>query len=211
MDTSTIAKIIFGFIGTISVSSTVLWFFTNKASEFLAKQYQEKVSHNFEKKLEAYKIELDVLKATTLKYNDKQFELYLDLWKRLQELKFACNDLWEEASKSNLNKFAIALSSTHQQIEISSILIEDIHYDELVKIITTFQEYDSGKGRLIKAYKSIDLNRRNIIPNNHLERDVNEYQINEMIEYNRVRKDRCIAIIEEMKSSIKELIKGKKE
>lgn len=211
MDTYTIAKIIFGFIGTISVSGTVLWFFTNKASEILAKRYEQKVSHNFEKKLEAYKIELDVLKATTLKYNDKQFELYLDLWKRIQELKFACNDLWEEASRSNLNKFAIALSTTHQQIEISSILIEDIHYTELAKIITTFQEYDSGKGKLIKAFKNIDSSRRNIGINNHLERDINQYQIDEMIEYNRVRKDRCIAIIEEMKSSIKELIKGKKD
>jgi len=49
MDNYTIAKIIFGFIGTISVSGGVLWFFTNKASEILAKSYEQKVSHNFEK------------------------------------------------------------------------------------------------------------------------------------------------------------------
>ena len=32
-----------------------------------------------------------------------------------------------------------------------------------------------------------------------------------MIEYNRDRKDRCLEIIEEMKASIKDLIKGKNE
>lgn len=61
------------------------------------------------KKIENYKTQLEILKTTTLKYNYKQFELYLDLWKNLQDLKFACIDLWNIANNSNLNKFATSL------------------------------------------------------------------------------------------------------
>jgi hypothetical protein len=64
-------------------------------------------------KLEGYKSQLEILKATTLKYNDKQFELYIDLWKNLQNLKFACIDLWNKASRPNLRKFHDSLINTH--------------------------------------------------------------------------------------------------
>ena len=93
MDIISILKIVFGVVSTISISGIVVWFFVKLSANTLADNYKKKIEHNFEKKIESYKTQLEILKTTTLKYNDKQFELYLDLWKNLQELKFACIDL----------------------------------------------------------------------------------------------------------------------
>jgi hypothetical protein len=200
MDIISIFKIVFGVVSTISISGVVVWFFVKLSANTLADNYKKKIEHNFEKKIESYKTQLEILKTTTLKYNDKQFELYLDLWKNLQELKFACIDLWNMANNSNLNKFAISLKKTYRQLETTSILIEDKHYVEISEIIRKFQEFDTGKVKLIKARNNNANDRNDNFDNN---------QIEQMIEYNRERKDRCLEIIEEMKTSIKDLIKGK--
>ena len=192
MDIWTIIKIIGGIIGTVSVSGAVIWWFVQLTANTLADNYKKKIEHNFERKLETYKSQLEVIRATALKYNDKQFELYVDLWKNLQELKFSCIDLWNEANQSNLKKFDIALNKTYRQIETTSILLEERHYKELSEIIKNLQEYDTGKGKLIEARrKNADTNK-----------------IEQLINFNRVHKDRCLEIIEAMKSSIKSTIKG---
>jgi hypothetical protein len=108
-------------------------------------------------------------------------------------LKFATIDLWEVANVTNLKKFDTALKKTHLQIETTSILLEEIHYAELVKVIINLQEYDMGKEKLIAARRET----------------ASEYEIQRIIDFNRTKKDKCLKIIESMKSSIKETIKGK--
>lgn len=192
METWIIVKILLGIIGTISISGTIIWWFVQLTATTLAENYKKKVEHEFERKLEIYKSQLEIIKANALKYNDKQFELYIDLWKNLQDLKFSCMELWLLPNQTNLKKFDTALKSTHRQIETTSILLEENHYIELSEIIRNLQEFDNGKEKLIIA-------RRNQIP---------EQEINQIVEFNRERKDRCLEIIESMKSSIKVLIKG---
>ncbi len=194
MDTWTILKIIFGIIGTVSVSGTIVWWFVQLTANTLADNYQKKVEHGFEKKLELYKSEIEVIRSMALKYNDKQVDLYIDLWKNLQELKFACIDLWNLANQNNLIIFDSALKKTHRQIETTSILLEESHYRELSEIIKNLQEYDNGKEKLIAARRD----------------QTEEYQIQLLIDFNRQRKDRCLEIIETMKISIKSTIKGQK-
>lgn len=194
MDTWTIIKIAGTIVGTISISGFSIWWFVKLGANLLADNYKKKIEHEFGIKLESYKSQLDVLKATTLKYNDKQFELYLDLWKNLQDLKFATIDLWNEATTSNLKKFDLSLRQTHRQIETTSILLEENHYLELSKIIAHLQEYDTGKEKLIASRR-----------NNAL---VDEIQ--QLVAFNRDKKDKCLEIIESMKSSIKLTIKGEK-
>lgn len=192
MDTWSILKLAFGIIGTVSISGTIIWWFVQLTAKTLADNYKKKVEHGFEKKLETYKSELETIRAIALKYNDRQFELYLDLWKNLQELKFTCNDLWKVATLQNLKKFDHALSKTYRQIETSSILLEENHYRELMEIIRNLQEYDTGKEKLIIARRQ----------------QAQDWQIKMLIDYNRQRKDRCLEIIEGMKDSIKATIKG---
>jgi len=193
IDLWTIVKIVSGIIGTISISSAVIWWFVKLTANTLADNYKKKIEHDFERKIESYKSQLEILRVTTLKYNDKQFELYIDLWKNLQELKFACIDLWNKVDYVNLRKFETALKRTHQQVETTSILLEENHYVELVEIIGNLQEFDTGKEKLIEARRT----------------DADESTIRQIIDFNRQRKDRCLQIIETMKTSIKATIKGK--
>lgn len=193
MDLNTIFKIAFSIIGSISISGAVVWFFVKLASNTLADNYKKQVEHGFVKKLESYKSQIEILKATTLKYNDRQFELYIDLWKNLQELKFTCLDLWREVNRRNLLNFQKVLRQTDRQIETTSILLEEEHYKELTEIIKNLKEFDNGKEKLYSRL-------------NHAE----QWEIEQIIEYNRQRKDRCLEIIEAMKLSIKATIKGQK-
>ena len=194
MDTWTIFKIIFGIIGTVSISGTVVWWFVQLTANTLADNYKKKIEHDFEKKLENYKTELEIIKATALRYTNKQFDLYVELWKNLQELKFSLIDLWNLANQHNLRKFDTALKKTHRQIETTSILLEESHYLELTEVIKNLQEFDTGKEKLIAARRD----------------QVEEWQIQMLIDFNRQRKDRCLDIIETLKSSIRATIKGQK-
>lgn len=188
----TTLKIAGTILGTIAISGVSLWWFIQLGATTLAENYKKKIDHEFGRKLENYKSQLDILKATTLKYNDRQFELYIDLWKNLQDLKFSSIDLWNTANTANLKKFDRSLKQTYRQIETTSILLEDDHYIELSAIIATLQEYDTGKEKLIAA-------RRN---------DIHDYEIAQLIEFNRAKKDKCLELIESMKSGIKLTIKG---
>ena len=192
MEVYTIVKIALTIIGTLSVSSVAIWWFIQLGANTLADTYKKKIDHEFGKKLEDYKSQLEVLKATALKYNDRQFELYIDLWKNLQELKFAALDLWEDANSKNLEKFDVALKTAHRQIETTSILLEDAHYRDLVNVIAELREYDNGKMKLIAARR----------------KSASPEEIASIIIFNGARKDECLRIIASMKAGIKQTIKG---
>lgn len=191
MDAITIVQIISGVIFSVACSGGIVWFFVQLSANTLAENYKKKIEHDFEKKIEGYKSQLEILRVTTLKYNDKQFELFIDLWKKLQELKFICIDLWIDANKQNLKKFNMALHKTFRQVETSSILIDEEQYKDLINVITNFQEYDSGKKKLVAEWNSAEV-----------------FEIEEMIEHNRQRKEICLQIIDRMKNDIRNKIKG---
>ncbi len=192
MDAWATFKVILGVVASISSASVVIWFFVRLAAKTLADNYKKRIEHNFEKKLEKYKSEIEILRSAVLRYNDKQFELYLDLWKNLQELKFACIDLWNTANKENLKKFNSALNKTYRQVETTSILIEEDHYKELTDVIKNFQEYNNGKRKLVAQWNTAQ-----------------DYEIEQMIDHNRQQKDKCLEIIAKMKTDIQARIKGK--
>lgn len=191
VDFWTITKIVIGLVGSISISGFVVWFFVKLTANTLAEQYKKKIEFDFEKRLEGYRNQLEILKATTVKYNDRQFELYLDLWKNLQELKFSCLDLWEHVSKSNLKKFHNSLVKTERQIDTTSILLEDNHHTELLSIIDVLKEFNTGKEKLHAKYDT-----------------ASEYEIEQIIGYNKIKKDKCLELIENLKGSVKRTIKG---
>lgn len=191
MDINNVVKIVSGIIISIGGSGVIVWFFVRLSANTLADNYKKKVEHEFERKLEGYKNQLEILRASTLKYNDKQFELYIDLWKNLQELKFVCEDLWETANKDNLKKFHSALQKANKQIETSSILIDEEHYLGLVGLILEFQNYEEGKKKLVANWNSAEIS-----------------DIELMINKNLKRKKECLELINKLKYEIRNKIKG---
>jgi hypothetical protein len=186
-----ILKIVSGVIASVGTASAIIWYFVKLTANTLADQYKEKIKHDFGRQLENYKAQLDILKATALKYNDRQFDLYLDLWKNLQELKFTTLDLWDTITQTNYKNFKKALQKADRQIETFSILIEENHYIELRDIIRVMREYDSGK---------IRLRDRNISASND--------EIRQMIQENQERINNFLGIIDRVKKDIQSNISG---
>ncbi|MBL6444705.1 hypothetical protein JMN32_00185 [Fulvivirga sp. 29W222] len=194
-----VIKVVSGIIVSLAGAGGIVFFLVKLSANTLADNYKQKVKHSFEKELESYKSQIDILRATVLKYNDRQFELYLDLWRNLQELKFACIDLWNIADKMKLVTFRRALIKCDRQIETSSILIDVDHYSELRRIIQSFQDYNFGKERLIESRSLTGVSGRITAP-----------MIQEMINHNRLAMERCLELIESIKDEIQLTINGKK-
>jgi len=98
----------------------------------------------------------ELKKERALKYYDLQFEQYNKLWSDLVELQIIADDLWEEAQSSKMKNFISQLKRTKNSIRKYSLIIEENDYQELIKILNNFENYQVGKEKLIKS-KDINL------------------------------------------------------
>ena len=147
--------------------------------------------------IENYKLELDILKETSLRYSNRQFELYNDLWHSLYSLKLSADILWEKANMKNLKEFSRQLETTINEIEKSYLFIEEEHYQKLMSLLKQFGEYEFGKTKLIELYRQ---------DSEVYSQDVQD--INCLIECNKEKKEKYKQIINEIRADLKKQIKG---
>ncbi|WP_020539047.1 hypothetical protein [Lewinella cohaerens] len=181
------------FSAAMTVIGGGIWWFIQKTSDTLAKKYIEKVKHELQQELAQYKSQLEILKTVILRFSDKQFELYSNLWNQLQDLKYSSEKLWEAANKPNLKEFGINLKKSMIEIDKASIFLETEHYKELKDILQFFKDYREGKTRLIKEYEN-----------------ATNQDIRQMVDFNRERKDRCFELIDSIQKDISNQIRGEK-
>jgi len=139
----------------------------------------EKTKTKYEKELEQYKLELDKTKSLFFRYSESQFKLYNDLWGTLCKLKLTVEDLWIQANTQNLISFTLHLDKTINRIETHRLLIENVHYDKLKKILLTLNNFKLNKLNLIrmrlmtedqaKSFKTSDID--NYIAQNRTSKD----------------------------------------
>lgn len=158
-----------------------------------ARKYTEKIKKDYQKEIEQYKNQLDILKESTFRYSSRQFELYNTFWHSLYDLKVKADVLWEEASHNNLSKFKRQLKQTIDEIEKSALFIEENHYKELKLVLQEFSNYRIGKSKLIKYRETIT--------------DINK--INDLIDSNKRNKQKYEKLIETIKTELRSQIKGK--
>jgi len=132
----------FSFLGAI-FSDRFLEAYKGKNQRDLEKLRSETMS-----KLESLKTELSFNLEVSKRFSEKQFYLYNELWSSLCDLKIAANNLWEMASRANLQKFSRQLRKTEDQILRSSLLIDDTHYVTLTKLLKEFSDFKFGKTEL---------------------------------------------------------------
>ncbi|MBI3650850.1 MAG: hypothetical protein HY231_07345 [Acidobacteria bacterium] len=139
-----------------------------------------------------YQSELEKVK----RYSEKQFYFYNELWSALCDLKIKGDALWERANIQSAKRFSIQLKETKDQVTKSSLLIEDVDYIALKKVLEEFGEFDLGKAKLIQL--------RNL---RYLE-DVDNQIIEEVIELNRQKKEAYSNLLEKIETSFKKQIRG---
>ncbi len=64
------------------------------------------------------------------------------------------DDLWQDADPQRLPSFADQIGQTKHVIEMNMLLIEEEHYNQLVKLMDEFESFKVGKQSLIELRKS---------------------------------------------------------
>ncbi|WP_298782679.1 hypothetical protein [uncultured Polaribacter sp.] len=187
-------KLVFAGLASVGGAGAIILGISKYFGDLFAKRYEQKLIAGFQNQINDYQTKLDILKITTLRYSDKQFELYSILWSSLQNLKISADNLWEKASSKNLSDFSKQLRETKIEIEKASLFIEDSHYSELIKIIKHFSEFQIGKKMLINYRKGTNIDDHII-----------EQQ---MISGNQRVKERYDELILLIKSDLKKQLKG---
>lgn len=149
MTATEITQIVLGFIAALGGGGAIVLGLSNYFGQFLAKRYEEKIKAKFQNEINEYQSQLDIIKQTTIRYSDKQFEHYSKLWSSLYDLKLLADDLWQQATPVRLERFSRQLRNTKTEIEKASLFIEENHYKELTETIKFFSEYQIGKSDLI--------------------------------------------------------------
>ena len=193
MEWSDIIKIITGLLVSLGGAGAIILGLSKFIGELFAKRYEQKIKASFQKDINEYQSKLDILKQTTLRYSDKQFELYSILWSSLHDLKVLADDLWIQASPRNMESFVRQLRKTKIEIEKASLFIEDTHYVRLANTLKQFGNYQIGKSLLI------DYRRQN---------GYDDFEITQMIERNGHLKSEYEELISEVKQDLRNQIKG---
>lgn len=139
------------------------------------------------------------IKNSKERFNSKQFELYNQLWSSLIDLKISADDLWQSANIVKLKDLSQKVFDAKISIDKSSLLIEDVHYQQLLNLIKKFESFQFGKKTLV------DLRTK---PRQNNNQDFDESQIAGVISNNRVVKNSYDNLIESLKSEFKRQIRG---
>jgi Glu-tRNA(Gln) amidotransferase subunit E-like FAD-binding protein len=129
-------------------------------------------------------------------YFEGQFKLYNDLWVSLAGLQNEVEKLWEEASTRNLKTFVTALTKAKQQIRNSALLIDQVHYKEIMEVIENLENYHVGKERLINTRRNIE--------------NVSQGDVQEIIEQNRHNREKINTFVEHMLDEMRSQVSGKR-
>lgn len=148
---------------TIIIIALSRWF-----GEFMSKRLLDRYNNehskdlellksSYQKELELTRTELDKAKSLFLRYSEKQFDLYNELWKVLLYTKNQADELWEKVMPEKIPSFAEQIRLTKNAVDENMLLIEDGHYDKLNELIKKFEQFSFGKIKLIDlGNKSMD-------------------------------------------------------
>jgi hypothetical protein len=203
-------------LASTAITTALIGAITWLARTWIKERLSQSIKHEYAIDLEKYKSDLsssnsveieqfkarigteyDIIKASLLRYSEKQFELYNDLWASLCDLEVCVTNLWEKANLSNLRKLSQQIHDTRLKVRKSALLIEDRHFKELNYVLSEFEGFRFGKEHLIDLRKV----RRN--QNNQY---VDEHDIRDAISNNAEIKNRLVQLLSDMMACLKRQI-----
>lgn len=176
------------------LSKRLLDNYNNKHSDQL-----EGIKNKFSKELEQTKTELEKAKSQFLRYTEKQFDLYNDLWRVLLYTKLQADELWENAIPEKIPSFSEQIKLTKTAINDNLLLIEEEHYEKLMQLIKQFEQFQFGKVKLIDI--------RRVEPRENPE-SISLFDTEQTIKLNRNTKTKYDKLIMEIGKTFRNQIKG---
>lgn len=158
----------------------------------------EGIKSNYQNELEKTKNDLEKAKSQFLRYSEKQFDLYNDLWRVLLYTKYQADDLWESAIPEKIPSFSEQIKLTRNAIDVNLLLIEEEHYEKLIELIKQFEQFQFGKVKLIDI--------RNLPNSPRL--SISETEAKQTIQQNKKTKEKYDQLILEIGRTFRKQIKG---
>ena len=160
----------------------------------------EELKSKYARELESTKSDLEKTKLQFVRYSEKQFELYNDLWKTLQITKQQADMLWIKADPMQIPSFSEQIRLTRKAIDDNLLLIEEDHYNKLILLIGQFEQFQFGKLRLVDIRAQHD-------EEGSLQ-TISKEDAEATINSNKTTKDKYDALIMEIGKSFRDQIKG---
>jgi hypothetical protein len=158
----------------------------------------EGIKSKYQGELEKTKTDLEKAKSQFIRYSEKQFDLYNDLWKVLLYTKHQADELWESAIPEKIPAFGEQIKLTRDAIDDNLLLIEEEHYEKLLELITQFDQFQFGKIKLV------DIRRQPIDERENISRE----QARRTINQNKKTKETFDSLLMEIGQSFRSQIKG---
>jgi hypothetical protein len=146
--------------------------------------------------LEFFVRQIGLENIRTSNFANSQFQVYCDIWKSLQALRVAGDDLWKKVSDENLITYAEQLRKTTRFVQEGEIFFDDQDREQLLDILTEFQQYRLGKMRLAEIRTKIEV-QKNIYA------IIGVQQVERQIERNRENKLRYENMLDQVRVSFK--------
>lgn len=159
----------------------------------------ENLKNKYANELEKTKNELEKAKLQFVRYSEKQFELYNDLWKILVYTKRQADMLWEKADPAQIPAFSEQIRLTKNAINDNLLLIEEEHYNKLIELINQFEQFQFGKQKLVEI--RVHYNEEQI-------QSISKKETREVVVQNQKTKENYDNLILDIGKSFRNQIKG---
>ena len=187
-------KLVTAFIVSIGGSSVVIIALSKWFGNFLSTRLLDAYKNKHEN-------ELEKAKSQFLRYSEKQFELYNDLWKVLLYTKRQADLLWQKADPNQIPSFSEQIRLTRNAISDNLLLIEEEHYEKLIQLIEQFEQFQFGKLKLIDIRIQIE-------GGEQVQQIISKADAQNTINKNRRTKEKYDKLIMDIGKSFREQIKG---
>ena len=142
---------------------------------------------------------MEKAKLQFVRYSEKQFELYNNLWKVLLYTKRQADMLWEKAEPAQIPAFSEQIRLTKNAITDNLLLIEEEHYNKLIELINQFEHFQFGKQKLVEIRMRYDEEQA---------QSISKAETREVIVQNKKTKENYDNLIIDIGKSFRNQIKG---
>ena len=187
-------QLIYTILASSGGSALVVGGLSTWVGKVWANRILESEKARYSQQIEILKSELTKKQANEKRVSDAQFDLYSQLWSKLQDLRSAGADLWDVADSRTYANYINALYGAHDATLKGRIILPDEIYTELRSLIDVFRNYQLGKQKLIDIRSPGELDR-------NLELD--DYRLHDQILDNERYKNQYEDLLDKLATTIK--------
>lgn len=151
--------------------------------------------------LQFFAAQLGIRDSQDINFSNSQFKAYSDVWKSLQALRLAGDELWSEASRENLLNFAEQLRQTTSLVREGEIFFEEDDRENLLSVLRGFANFRIGKERLIETRSRRQLES---YPKKYMDEEISE-----QIAFNHKYKTDYEKILDDIRVSFRRRLAGR--